>query len=417
MVDAHRSTTPTATARTVHSESGNNSEEFSSMKTEKEFKHVVLRHYKFTVAYNGARFHGFQRQAAQPKQNSGFSNGEDDDNHKRLRLGKESNQNKTKKGAPMTIQGCLEQAFLQYAQQQQQQQHANSNSNHVSLSDLRVRFAGRTDKGVHARGQVVTCFLPSQNRATTSMDEAHELQSLQSALNSRLPDDISIQTVQTVADEFDPRRDARVSKVYSYSVKFRQLENPSSSCAGQQQQRGLGIHSFRSALDDVSPLWLVPWPLYQTDKIWPALCRQLQGTHDYTPFVHKDERGQPHEPHILTVDRIEYQVQHRTVSFHPPHSHIITAGFEFHAAGFRRGMVRHLIGFLVQCARKPWPSHHNTMHSIENLWNDSDSYWKQYIESAPASGLCLESVTYDLANNPENTKETNRPKEEEEVNG
>ena len=370
----------------------------------------VLQHYKFTVAYNGARFHGFQRQAAQPKQNNNHD--DDDDNHKRPHLGNESKSNtmqsKTKKGDPVTIQGCLEQAFLQYAQQQQQQQNANKSGSDndilLTLSDLRVRFAGRTDKGVHARGQVVTCFLPS--RTTATMGITQELQCLKSALNSRLPDEISIQAAQTVEAEFDPRRDARVSKVYSYRLKFRQItEN------GQQQpQRGMGIHSFRSALDDVPPLWLVPWPLYQTHQIWPALCQQLQGTHDYRSFVHKDER-RGDEPHILMVDLIDYQVQRCTSS---THSHIITAQFEFHAAGFRRGMVRHLVGFLVQCARKPWSLASNrdaAMPPVQNLWNDLDTYWKPYIESAPASGLCLESVTYDPENERRDPKSSKKDSE------
>eukprot|EP00977_Amphora_coffeiformis_P024939 scaffold17685_cov169-Amphora_coffeaeformis.AAC.3 len=404
----------TSTAATNDAAPSNNSVESSSSKNHKKEVDLemetndVLQHYKFTVAYNGARFHGFQRQAAQPNQKNHHKDNNDDDSHKRPRLANESKsssntQNKTKKGAPVTIQGCLEQAFLQYAQQQQrQQQHAqnNSNSNLLTLSDLRVRFAGRTDKGVHARGQVVTCFLPSCPTTTTT-DNVQELQYLQSALNSRLPDDISIQTVQTAATDFDPRRDARVSKVYSYRLKFRQIME---DC--QQQQRGIGIHSFRSALDDSPPLWLVPWPLYQTDQIWPALCQQLQGSHDYTSFVHKDERGPSHEPHILTVDHIEYHVQRCTLSSCPPNSHIITAQFEFHAAGFRRGMVRHLMGFLVQCARKSWlSSDHDATPPVQNLWNDLDSYWKSYIESAPASGLCLESVTYDPVNNKKSIEE------------
>ena len=164
------------------------------------------------------------------------------------------------------------------------------------------------------------------------------------------------------------------------------------------------MNSFRSALDDVPPLWLVPWPLACTD-LWPALCQTLSGTHDYTAFVHKDERAR--QSHLLTVRSIDYQVQNERVCECHANSSIVTAQFQFHATGFRRGMVRHLVGFFVQCARRRnvmsedddddanTNDSQNNILPVENLWNDLELYWKQYIESAPASGLCLESVTYN----------------------
>ena len=72
---------------------------------------------------------------------------------------------------------------------------------------LRVAFAGRTDAGVHATGQVVAL-----DTAT-----AHDAATFRSALNHFLPDDVVVRRVAEVAGDFDPRRDAR-SRVYRYAI-------------------------------------------------------------------------------------------------------------------------------------------------------------------------------------------------------
>ena len=72
---------------------------------------------------------------------------------------------------------------------------------------LRVAFAGRTDAGVHAAGQVVAL-----DTAT-----AHDAATFRSALNHFLPDDAAVRRAAEVATDFDPRRDAR-SRVYRYAI-------------------------------------------------------------------------------------------------------------------------------------------------------------------------------------------------------
>ncbi len=72
---------------------------------------------------------------------------------------------------------------------------------------VRVYGSGRTDAGVHARGQVASITLP----------RPFDLGDLHRALNAILPADIVIRTVEPARDGFDPRRAAR-SRAYEYRV-------------------------------------------------------------------------------------------------------------------------------------------------------------------------------------------------------
>ncbi len=79
---------------------------------------------------------------------------------------------------------------------------------------VRVVGAGRTDSGVHARGQVAA-FLTRSELST---------ETLLHAFNHYLHDDISVHRVTEADLGFDPRRDA-VSRRYHYSI----LNSPTSS--------------------------------------------------------------------------------------------------------------------------------------------------------------------------------------------
>ena len=72
---------------------------------------------------------------------------------------------------------------------------------------IRVALAGRTDAGVHARGQVVAF-------ATGS---SHAPDVFVRALNHHLPDQIAVRKAREVALAFDPRRHA-VSRWYRYTI-------------------------------------------------------------------------------------------------------------------------------------------------------------------------------------------------------
>jgi tRNA pseudouridine38-40 synthase len=71
----------------------------------------------------------------------------------------------------------------------------------------RAAFAGRTDAGVHAQGQVAS-FLSG-----TKLDA----ETLRRALNAWLPEDVAVRQVSVVDEGFDPRRHA-VGRHYRYVI-------------------------------------------------------------------------------------------------------------------------------------------------------------------------------------------------------
>jgi tRNA pseudouridine38-40 synthase len=110
-----------------------------------------------TIAYEGTRYHGFQRQSIEREP---------------------------------TVQGELEQALAQ-----------------VTKRRTVVVGAGRTDAGVHASGQVIAF----------DIEWRHSLIDLQRALNAVLPDDIAVFDAAEAAADFHPRYQAR-SREYRYTI-------------------------------------------------------------------------------------------------------------------------------------------------------------------------------------------------------
>lgn len=119
---------------------------------------------KAVVAYDGADYHGFQRQPPDREP---------------------------------SIQGTLEKALETIGQ-------AGA-----------VTGAGRTDAGVHASGQVIAF----------DVNWRHTLADLHRALNAVLPDSIAILELEQAADRFHPRYDA-VSREYRYSLINTPVRDP-----------------------------------------------------------------------------------------------------------------------------------------------------------------------------------------------
>ena len=118
---------------------------------------AALRNIKMIVAYHGAAYHGWQRQAEQ------FD----------------------------TIQQRIERA-------------ATAVMKHTVV----VHGAGRTDAGVHATGQVANFRTPNFSVPMFG---------LRRAMNSRLPPDIAILSAEVVADDFHASLSA-VGKTYRYRI-------------------------------------------------------------------------------------------------------------------------------------------------------------------------------------------------------
>src|SRR5882672_6851786 len=84
----------------------------------------------------------------------------------------------------------------------------------IFSTSVRVHGSGRTDAGVHARGQVASIKLPRDFDPAT----------LLRALNAILPADIVVLDVSEVGDNFNPRRDA-MSRVYEYRVLNQRIQS------------------------------------------------------------------------------------------------------------------------------------------------------------------------------------------------
>src|SRR3954453_1351627 len=108
-----------------------------------------------------------------------------------------------------------------------------------------LTVAGRTDRGVHALGQVAS--YEGEPAAIRS-------------LNALLDDDVAVRSSMRAADGFDARGDAR-SRTYCYRVLHRRE---------------------RSAFERGRALW---WP-YRLDRAPLHACAALlPGTHDFTAFT------------------------------------------------------------------------------------------------------------------------------------
>jgi tRNA pseudouridine38-40 synthase len=125
-----------------------------------------MARYQIILAYNGARFYGFQRQASLATQR--------------------------------TVQAVTEDALRR-----------------LGWQGASLLAAGRTDTGVHAAGQVAACDL----------DWPHSPEALRAALNALLPPDVAAREVRLAADDFHPRFQARF-RHYRYRLFCHPARDP-----------------------------------------------------------------------------------------------------------------------------------------------------------------------------------------------
>ena len=85
----------------------------------------------------------------------------------------------------------------------------------LTTEAARAAFAGRTDAGVHALGQVASFETGSRLMPAEFV----------SGLNHFLPEDIAVRAAKDVAREFDPRRQA-LSRLYRYRIDNRAVRSP-----------------------------------------------------------------------------------------------------------------------------------------------------------------------------------------------
>ena len=207
-------------------------------------------------------------------------------------------------------------------------------------TEVKAIGAGRTDAGVHARGQAVGVKVPEKWRAS----------SLRRALNALLPDDIWVESAHEMRDEFHPRYSA-TSRRYTYYV-------------GTDE----GAHSpFRRGTE-----WAVGRPLDR--GILDRTARALLGEHRFIAFAVRGT-APAHDHHRCIVSDACWLDRQGGLEF------------RIEANRFLHHMVRFLVGTMVEEAtgrREPG--------SVERLLDAADNL--EVSPPAPPHALFLDRVVY-----------------------
>jgi tRNA pseudouridine38-40 synthase len=205
--------------------------------------------------------------------------------------------------------------------------------------EIKLTGAGRTDAGVHARGQKANFRV--QNLRVP-------LERLALAINSLLPQDIVVKDARVMDNNFHARYDA-ISKIYSYLVYNDKL--PSAIL------RNYTYH----------------YPLKLDLEAMARAACYLRGTHDFSSF--KASGG--------SAKNFTRTIYHTDVLRKP--GNLIK--FEFEGNGFLYNMVRIMVGTLLEVgngSRKP-----EDVMQIMSAKNRAAAG-----HTAPAKGLCLQEVIY-----------------------
>lgn len=174
---------------------------------------------------------------------------------------------------------------------------------------VEVTCAGRTDRGVHGRCQVVHFDSQAQRSDYSWVMGA----------NSRLPPSIAVRWAQPVDEQFHARFSARARR-YCYRIANRRIRPALEARYQSWERRPLDAEAMHEA------------------------AQQLLGMHDFSAF--RSSQCQARHPNrelqLLSVERIGEEVR-----------------FEVQANAFLHHMVRNLVGslLLVGCGERPphWP--------------------------------------------------------------
>lgn len=201
-----------------------------------------------------------------------------------------------------------------------------------------VTASGRTDAGVHALGQVMHF---------DAKPGIHAFGYYQ-ALNTLLPEDIRVLSVELVEDSFHARFSA-LKKVYEYVVTF-DLDDPFNHTRKTRRRRPLDLEKMRQG------------------------AKVFLGTHDFTSFAHG--RIEPNKPRTKTIEKIEITQRGKDIVFH------------YEADGFLRYQVRMMTGTLLALGEGRIAA-----EDISRMLAAQDKEACKF--NAPAQGLYLMNVEYD----------------------
>lgn len=229
---------------------------------------------------------------------------------------------------------------------------------HFAGRSVPAVFAGRTDRGVHAVGQVVGCDDARPNL---------EPEAIRRALNARLPEDVAVQLVERRDAAFHARYDA-IWREYRYRLR-----------TGTWQPNGRGTMWQRSGALDLDAM--------------RRAAAYLIGEHDLASFAGGGE-GVPwserHERPRGTIRRV-VRCDCRAVEPLDGWSGLGDCGRSFEvrvvADGFLPRMVRNIVGALVEIGRGV-----RTDSWIDELLTARDR--RHGPKAAPPHGLVLWRVGY-----------------------
>jgi len=205
---------------------------------------------------------------------------------------------------------------------------------------ITVVGAGRTDAGVHARGQAAGVRVPDKWSALA----------LRRSMNAILPDDVWIAAAFEMREDFHPRYSA-VSRSYSYYV---------------------GTDDFASSpfRRTTELVWKKPLEL----KRLAAAASSIEGEHCFRAFAVKGTAPEK-DDHRCTVSRAAWRERDGGLMF------------EIQADRFLHHMVRFLVGTMLEIGegrREP--------DAIAELLTQEDN--SKVAQPAPPHGLFLERVEY-----------------------
>lgn len=243
------------------------------------------RNIKLVVAYEGTRYAGFQKQ----------DNG-------------------------MTVQAVLEEAILK-----------------LTKETVKIIAAGRTDAGVHARGQTVNFHC--RNKLPVAQ--------IQKALNHFLPEDIVVMAVADVPLDFHARFSAK-AKTYSYRIYQSELRPVFERNFVYHYRFPLQINLMREA------------------------AGFLVGTKDFRSFQ-------------AAGSAVKNTI--KTIHFCKVENHGSEIRIEINADGFLYHMVRNIVGTLILVGNE-----RITVTDFQRIMEATNRSLAG--PTAPAMGLCLEEVFY-----------------------
>ena len=242
--------------------------------------------YKMVLEYDGSRYAGWQRLRTESQ----------------------------------TIQGKLEMVLSRYAGM-----------------PVEIHGSGRTDAGVHAKGQVANFYL----------EDKRAPEEIRLYCNTYLPEDIRVLTVEEAPLRFHSRLNAR-SKTYVYRIEMGEKRSVFTRRYTYGLGKPLDLERMKQAAD------------------------YLIGTHDFKSFCGNKKMK---KTTVRTLMKVEFQVSGSELAI------------RYTGNGFLQYMVRIMTGTLIEVGldvRNP-----ETMPAVLEACSREAAGF-----TAPPEGLCLEKVRY-----------------------